>query len=924
MDPEVSTADVGWGISVAGWLVSPIISELLDKCFSYIGLPSPEKAEELQRKILQLKLMLEATEDCPQRPALEQWMKELKAAFYEAEDILDAIDYHRLKSHVQAVSRTKQDVETVMDFNVPTESRMELEESLNKLETLIDEGHKVLSLLKLPASGDNINNTPSNTVRIPTRCTSTPSVVFGRDGDLDMIRKMLHSAPADNKTSSSRTNGYSVIGIHGIPGSGKTTLAQYVCDKERDDDYFNLIMWVHVSQNCSVDTIFSEMLEIASGRKSDQLSNLDNLRWAVQKALWGKRFLLVLDDFWGDKDARQLGLLLSPLKVGLMGSRVLVTTRTADAAKALGAQNPYAIPDLDEEQFFSMFMHYALDGANISDQKLLTSHQSIGRKIAEKLGRSPLAARTVAGQLKLRLDFDFWTRTMNSDMLNNGTMATLWWCYQQLEEHVKQCFTYCSIFPRTYKLQRDDLVHLWMAEGFVKTTKETEDIEDIGHDYFHVLLSTSFIQLNRREFGKEYFTIHDLLRDLAERVAASDYFRIEKGMVAIIPKDIRHLFIVSYDESVFREEILNMTSLRTLIVSSSNKSMHVEDFRSMLKNLKKLRVVLVQVDGLSTISPCIGQQKYLRYLGLYGRTPMLTLPRRFTELYLLQKFAVRSTTPVYFHFNGEIANLVNLRYMICQLFDCPDIRRLTLLRTLSVFRVRKARGYEIQQLEHLDNLHGTLSIKSLENVERKDDAIQARLSNKVHLSDLVLQWNKDNQSSNFGNQDDRQSEEPLKTSSKDLAQGNTCDQSSVSQEEVLEALRPPFLITSLKIMNYNGSTYPSWFSGEKGALENLQHLELSNCYAQPVIGESFMCLHTLVISDCTWYSLPENMERLTLLEKLALRNCDNILSLPSLPLSVKKLVIYKCNRSLTETCQTDGHPNWEKIAHITEQHISDF
>jgi hypothetical protein len=112
VDLAAIVAGVGWGISVAGWLVSPMTSELLDKCFSYIGFPSPEKVEEMQRKILQLMLLLEATtEDCPQRARLEQWMKELKTAFHEAEVILDAIDYDRLKSHVipfQAVSRTKQ------------------------------------------------------------------------------------------------------------------------------------------------------------------------------------------------------------------------------------------------------------------------------------------------------------------------------------------------------------------------------------------------------------------------------------------------------------------------------------------------------------------------------------------------------------------------------------------------------------------------------------------------------------------------------------------------------------------------------------------------------------------------------------------------------------------------------------------------
>jgi hypothetical protein len=42
--------------------------------------------------------------------------------------------------------------------------------------------------------------------------------------------------------------------------------------------------------------------------------------------------------------------------------------------------------------------------------------------------------------------------------------------------------------------------------------------------------------------------------------------------------------------------------------------------------------------------------------------------------------------------------------------------------------VRKARGHEIQQLEHLDNLRGTLSIERLENVESKEEACQAKLT----------------------------------------------------------------------------------------------------------------------------------------------------------------------------------------------------
>ena len=94
-----------------------------------------------------------------------------------------------------------------------------------------------------------------------------------------------------------------------------------------------------------------------------------------------------------------------------------MTTRNADAATSLGAQNPpVMISDLDEEDFFKMFMHYALDDATIHDQ----AFQSFGREIAGKLGRLPLAASLVGGQLRIRPHIDFWRSALNRDLLNDA------------------------------------------------------------------------------------------------------------------------------------------------------------------------------------------------------------------------------------------------------------------------------------------------------------------------------------------------------------------------------------------------------------------------------------------------------------------------------------------------------------------------
>ncbi|GJN38399.1 hypothetical protein PR202_gb27435 [Eleusine coracana subsp. coracana] len=910
MDP-VSIAAVGWGISVAGWLVSPIISELLKKSFPYLGFNSSRRLSKLESKILQLKLMLEVVEVSPHRARLEQWTKELKYAFYEAQDILDAIDYHKLESSIIYQTgdsssgstdgksvfsyfrcNTIKDVGTMNAFNVPAELRRKLKATIDQIEKLINEGHKLLVLLKLPTSTDNIVRAPPVRPQKTTSAalTSTDNIVrsppvFGRDGDLELIRRMLYDKHVDDKSNSSTTKCYSVIGIHGIPGSGKTTLAQYVCKSVRKDSHFNLVMWIHVSQNFSVDTILFEMLEMASGRKMDRLSSLEMLQIRLGEQLSGKKFFLVLDDVWKGVSDHEVDLLLHPLKAGREGSKILVTTRFADAARDLGAQNLVPIREMDKEQYISMFMHYALDRERISDQALMVEHECIGRKIAGKLGGSPLAARTVAGQLRSKLDIGFWRRTLNRDLLKD-TMGALWWSYQQLEEPIRQCFTYCSMFPRRYQLERDELVHLWMAQGFVETTDVTEDIEDVGNDYFEELLSCSFIQsIGNNTTGSGIFKIHDLLYDLAGKVAGSDSFRIDKG-VAEIPRDVRHLFIESYDNKVLRDQILKLKTLRTLFMSSGSNGMAAQDLEGLLKGLKKLRVLHVHFRNREKIllPACIGEMKLLRYIFFTGDIIRVTLPPAFGKLYHLQKFGA-PTCCLGFSADKQMSNLTNLRYMhTMNTLDFPNVGRLKLLRTLNAFTVRTDAGYEIQQLEHLNSIRGHLLLYGLEAIKSKEEAGQAMLANKVYVSHLELEWSYGHESSNslVQNQEEGRTRDP--------------------PGAILEALRPPLELTSLSIRNYHGSTYPSWLSGQRDTLENLQHLHFSNCNGSdvpPKLREVRSRLRKLSISDCSWNSLPDNMEHLKSLEELNIMSCKNILSLPKLPVSLERLSLMDWNGSDT-------------------------
>ena len=70
----------------------------------------------------------------------------------------------------------------------------------------------------------------------------------------------------------------------------------------------------------------------------------------------------------------------------------------------------------------------------------------------------------------------------------------------------------------------------------------------------------------------------------------------------------------------------------------------------------------------------------------------------------------------------------------------PGVAEMKSLRELSEFRVRKEKGYELQQLEGLNHLCGSLRISGLENVESKERALEAKLSDKKYLTTLILEW----------------------------------------------------------------------------------------------------------------------------------------------------------------------------------------
>ncbi|XP_047055467.1 putative disease resistance RPP13-like protein 1 [Lolium rigidum] len=928
-DPLTAVVAIGWGMKAAGWVASPIISDLFKKASSYLGFDASKKLSELEPKILLLERVMGAVEVSPYRPRLEGLYSKLKSAFYEAEEILDDVEYYRLekkipddklKSEVAGPSRRLKQIWSATVKSSPLKhqesgmSKVKLKKKLDRIEEVINDACKVLKRMNLPSiSGANQSHVVAANSRGGGTTSRPLSTIIGRDEDCDKIVALLHEKEEHGQPDTNSAPCYTVVGIHGIGGSGKSTLAQLVCAHEKKDTHFDLVMWVHVSQDFGVDAIYMEMFEAATGTLCPQFKNRDTLQDMLEKKLCGKRFLLVLDDVWYNmniRDATQsenLQQILSPLRAGEAGSKILVTSRNEDALLALGAAKQRCIPIsvLDEDVFWKLLMHYALHGVPVDDHTHGTLGD-IGKEIAKKLKGSPLAARIVGEQLRIRQNVVFWRSVRDRDLLNE-TMGALWWSYHHLHEQVKRCFAFCSIFPRRHCLEGHELVKLWAAEGFARCTSEGEEMEDVCQEYFDELVSASFLQLKAKEYPHEsdYYLVHDLLHDLAEKAAGSDCFRIEKSELqekcaaVEVPPNVRHMFVQFYDTLLITTKICQLCNLRTLIIGSGPTWDAVSEqvLKFMFKRLRKLRVLTItagcsaryDVPSVMPLPACIDQLRHLRYLAfrLHDSTNLrMILPATFSKLYHMQVLDFGCIEEVVFSSCEDFGNLVNLRHVVCSVFvNIPSIGRLTSLQTMSGFDVRKEQGYEFRQLGNLKKLRGKLWIRGMQNVESKEESLEANLAGKEGISTLELTW--------WGG--------------------------GKASPEVLDGLCPPKDLKSLIMNGYHGIRYPSWM--HYGATKHVNHLHLRNC--SPLHGPelSGFCTHLreLIIEQCTWDALPDYMEHLTSLKNLEISCCYNIRSirsLPTLPQSIKDFNFRISNEVLLSSCKTVGDPDWQKIKHI--------
>ncbi|KAI5342560.1 hypothetical protein L3X38_010435 [Prunus dulcis] len=459
---------------------------------------------------------------------VKEWLDELQDAVFDADDLLDEVNAEVLRCKVEAEYRTvKTQVWNFLSTSLnPFYQGMNarIQELFDRLEHLAKQ--KDFLGLREGVVGRKVSQ------RTPTTSLVDESCVYGRDGDKEKLMKLLLSDDASDKD-------VSVITIVGMGGVGKTTLAQLLYNDEKVKEHFNLRTWAYVSEAFDVTRVTKTLLESVSSKAYDN-KDLSFLQVELGQQIMGKKFLFVLDDLWNENYG-DLGLLQRPFASGARGSWVIVTTRNESVASLVRTIPIHFLKQLSEEDCWLLLSKHAFENGNSSAHLEL---EEVGKKIASKCNGLPLAAETLGGLLRFNTNFGEWNSILNSNIWELppekcNTIPALRLSYYYLPTHLKRCFAYCSIFPKGYKFQKEDIVLLWVAESLIPQAESEKRMEELTKKYFDDLLSRSFFQRSRYEESK--FTMHDLINDLAMSVARESCLRWEGGESHEVLKRVRHL-----------------------------------------------------------------------------------------------------------------------------------------------------------------------------------------------------------------------------------------------------------------------------------------------------------------------------------------------------------------------------------------------
>jgi len=775
--------------------------------------------------------------------------------------------------------------------------------------------------------------------------TELPGMEYYSSNDFTMFKST--KASYNKLLEALKNKSVFMIGLVGLGGSGKTTLAKEVGKKAEEMKLFEKVVMATVSQPPNVISIQDQIADQLS-LKINEVSDIGRAK-RLSKRLREGTTLLILDDVWEKLNFEALGI---PFDESCKTCCVLLTTRNREICNLMQCQSIIKLDLLTDNEAWTLFSKYA-NVTDVSSEPL----NGVAKKIINECKGLPIAIVTVASTLKGKTIEDFelaLSRLENSKPLDipKGLISPyvcLELSYNNLTNQLAQSLLLlCSMFPEDYEIDLEDLFRFVRGFRTVGTFATMENARREMHEAIDILKSC-FLLMQART--KENVKMHDLVRDVALWIAsksgqaiftgtevdpsvlADDEIMKDKQAIALWPNVTGNDFL-DYRINCSTLEILLLYSkgrikvsdtapkswenVKTLAIKSLNRQSKVLSLPESLKSAKNLRTLSLRKHDLGDISFVEGLQA-LEILDLrdskFEKIPVGIVELKKLKILDLCRCTIKERNVEPYKVVGKCLQLEELYLYLINLVDYfpHDVS------------FSKLQRYVITNTNYMDVFDNTTIMKKYAKsrsllIDKFDVAAQNFVS--LPIKDLFLR-------AEFLHLEDLKGNFKNIIPSMDPQGMNHLTALRLKNCKKIECLVDSTMNTSNSV--FSKLVYLSLESlcslqevfcdpSSRCFLENLGKLLIQNCSKLKSISflrKSKLCnLKVLSISECpllTSLFVPSSVQSLVLLEELTISSCsalrhiteeveesNNVLSSPQSPssLTLQKLRILrieKCN-----------------------------
>ncbi|XP_059296691.1 probable disease resistance protein At4g27220 isoform X2 [Lycium ferocissimum] len=412
----------------------------------------------------------------------------------------------------------------------------------------------------------------------------------------------------------------SKIGIWGMGGVGKTTLAKHIHNYLLKESRFSgHVYWVTVSQDFSITKM---QRNIAKSFGLDLSSEDDEEKMAAQlfESLNRiKSFVLILDDVWTHFDVKEVGI---PLETG--GGKLIITSRSSEVCDRIGCQKKVKVATLFMTESWKLFVETLGHSGDLPMEI-----KEIAKRMTKKCDGLPLGLITMAASMRgvndvfeWRDAFEEFTEScMQMENMNNEVFSVLRFSYNRLREpRLQKCFLYCCLFPEDFKIKRDELIHLFIVEGLLVRRNSRAAEFDQGHAVLNKLERACLLESVLNDKGKSV-RMHDLVRQMALRIARDEFKWMVKAGAQLreLPgeqewsEDLDKVSLMENDIKEISQPLSNMPGLHVLDLSYTS----LQQLPSSVSNLVSLSALLLRHCWELRSLPPLDELKNLTELDLF-------------------------------------------------------------------------------------------------------------------------------------------------------------------------------------------------------------------------------------------------------------------------------------------------------------------